>query len=88
MQDVWARKLFIAMLRKAGLEPFRMRGQRLTTVMVHGRKSFVVDVVWKGFVEAQQTLIEYLPEVTDRVIRETLGAAESEAKERPALPKG
>lgn len=26
MHDVWARKLFMAMLRKAGLEPFRMRG--------------------------------------------------------------
>ena len=73
------------MLRKAGLEPFRMRGQRYTTVMVHGRKSFVLDVVWKEFVEAQQTLTEYLREVTERVIRETLGDAESEAKERPAL---
>ena len=86
VQDVWARKLFIAMLRKAGLEPFRMRGQRYTTVMVHGRKSLVLDVVWKEFVEAQQVLTDYLRDVTDRVIRETLGDAESEAKERPALP--
>lgn len=54
--------------------------------MLHGRKSLVLDVVWKEFVEARQTMTEYLREITDRVIRETLGAAESEAKERPALP--
>ena len=88
VQDVWARKLFIAMLRKAGLEPFRLRGQRHTTIMVHGRKSFVVEVVFKQFAEAQRTLAEYLAEVTDRVIRETLGDAEAEARERTALPKG
>ena len=86
--DVWARKLFIAMLRKVGVEPFRLRGQRRTTIMVHGRKSFVVDVVFKQFIEAQRTLAEYLAEVTDRVIRETLGDAEGEARERPALPNG
>lgn len=88
VQDMWARKLFIAMLRKAGLEPFRLRGQRHTTIMVHGRKSFVVDVVWKQFLEAQRSLTEYLAEVTDRVIKETIGEAEAEAKERPALPRG
>ncbi|MBM4380211.1 MAG: hypothetical protein FJ086_13095, partial [Deltaproteobacteria bacterium] len=49
-------------------------------------KTLVLDVVWKEFVEAQQTLSDYLRDVTDRVIRETLGDAESEAKERPVLP--
>ena len=84
--DAWSRKLFIAMLRKANLEPYRLRGQRYTTVMVRGHKSFVVDVVWKQFAEASKTLHQYLNEVTDRVIRETLGEAEDEAKERAALP--
>lgn len=41
VHDVWARKLFMAMLRKAGLEPYRMRGQRRTTIMIQGRKSLV-----------------------------------------------
>lgn len=88
IHDFWSRKLLIAMLRKAGLEPYRLRGQRRTTVMVRGRRSFVVDVVFKQFLEADRTLSDYLAEVTDRVIRETLGVAEDEAKERPALPKG
>ncbi|MBK7862509.1 MAG: hypothetical protein IPJ65_28660 [Archangiaceae bacterium] len=86
--DPWGRKLFIAMVRKAGLEPFRLRGQRRTTVMVHGRRSFVVDTVWREFTAAHATLSEYLEEVTDRVIRETLGETEADAKERPALPRG
>jgi hypothetical protein len=86
--DVWARKLFMAMLRKAGLEPFRMRGQRRTTIMVHGRKS-LIDLIWKEFLEANQTLTEYLAEVTNRVIRESLGEVkEDEARERPALAPG
>ncbi len=86
--DVWARKLFIAMVKKAGFEPYRLRGQRRTTVMVFGKKSFVIDTLWKQFVEAQRVLAEYLQEVTDRVIRETLGEATDEAKERPALSAG
>ncbi len=88
VHDVWARKLFMAMLRKAGLEPFRLRGQRRTTIMVHGRKS-LVDLIWKEFLEASRTLTEYLAEVTDRVIRESLGEMkDDEARERPALKAG
>ena len=88
VHDVWARKLFMAMLRKAGLEPFRMRGQRRTTIMTHGRKS-LVELIWKEFLEANKTLTEYLTEVTDRVIRESLGEMkDDEARERPALAPG
>lgn len=86
LPDPWGRKLFLAMLRRAGLEPYRLRGQRRTTVMVRGRRSLVVDVVWKEFGEANRVLTEYLSEVTARVIRETLGEAEADAAERPALP--
>ena len=88
VHDVWARKLFMAMLRRAGLEPFRMRGQRRTTIMVHGRKS-LVELIWKEFLEANKTLTEYLGEVTNRVIRESLGEMnDDEARERPALAPG
>jgi hypothetical protein len=88
VHDVWARKLFMAMLRKAGLEPYRMRGQRRTTIMIQGRKS-LVELIWKEFLGANQTLTEYLAEVTDRVIRESLGEMkEDEARERPVLPTG
>lgn len=88
VHDVWARKLFMAMLRKAGLEPFRMRGQRRTTIIVHGRKS-LVDLIWKEFLEADKTLTAYLSDITDRVIRESLGEVkDGEAQERPVLASG
>lgn len=88
VHDVWARKLFMAMLRKAGLEPYRMRGQRRTTIMIQGRKS-LVELIWKEFLGANLTLTEYLAEVTDRVIRESLGEMnEDEARERPVLATG
>ena len=86
--DVWARKLFIAMAKKSGLEPFRMRGQRRTTVMVNGKRSFVMERLWKEFGQAHDVLGEYLSEVTDRVIRETLGDAQDDVRERPALGPG
>lgn len=86
--DVWARKLFIAMVRKAGLEPYRLRGQRRTTVMVTGARSLLVDTLWKEFGEAQRVLAEYLEEVTDRVIQETLGESKDDVRERPALGPG
>lgn len=88
VHDVWARKLFMAMLRKAELEPFRMRGQRRTTIMVHGRKS-LIDLIWNELLAANSTLTEYLSEVTDRVIRESLGEVQGdEARERSALEPG
>jgi hypothetical protein len=88
VHDLWARKLFLAMLRKAGLEPFRLRGQRRTTIMVHGRRS-LVELIWKEFMEANRTLSDYLSEVTNRVIRESLGEVhEDEARERVALAPG
>lgn len=86
VQDPWARRLFIAMLRRAGLEPFRQKGQRRTTLMVHGRRSVVVGVVWREFMELQPTLAAFLAEVTARVIEDALGEAGDEAEERAGLP--
>ena len=39
MTDAWSRSLFIAVLRRHGLRPYRYHGQRRTTVMVKDRKS-------------------------------------------------
>jgi len=56
--------------------------------MVHGRRS-LVELIWKEFLEANDTLTEYLAEVTNRVIRESLGEMkDDEARERPALAPG
>jgi len=33
MTDMWSRKVFLALLRRYGIQPYRYRGQRYTTVV-------------------------------------------------------
>ena len=82
MQDDWSRRLFTALLRRYGIEPFRYRGQRYTTVMARVSKSFVDDTLWPEFVELDNVLREYLKDVTNRVIQEAIFQDSSEASER------
>lgn len=86
--DLWARKLFTALAKKLGLEPFRYRGQRRTTLVVHSSAE-KKDLLWTQFLRADETLRSYLDEVTDRVISQALGGATDEVPERveqKALP--
>jgi hypothetical protein len=41
LPDAWSRSLFVAVLRRHGLRPYRYHGQRRTTVMVRVDKSYV-----------------------------------------------
>ena len=70
LTDEWARKLFVALCRRYGLNPYRYKKQRLTTVMVRAPKSFVDATLWPEFRELHEALQEYLQEATDRIIRE------------------
>lgn len=90
MGDVYARKVFLALLRRYGLKPYRRRGQRYTTVMVRVPTRFVEETLWPEFQELATTLRSYLDEVTERVISESLHRDSSEAAEvdTPALPGG
>jgi hypothetical protein len=82
LQDSWSRRLFTALLRRYGIEPYRYRGQRYTTVMARVSKSFVDETLWPEFVELDDVLEQYLSDITDRVIREAVFADSSEATER------
>jgi hypothetical protein len=82
LQDGWSRRLFVALLRRYGIQPFRYRGQRRTTVMARVSESFVNSTLWPEFVELSRELNQYLSEVTDRVIREAIYADSSDAAER------
>ena len=72
MADAWSRRLFMALLRRYDLKPYRYRGQRYTTVMVRVPKSFVDETLWPEFQEFSGVLQEYLSEVTDKVISDVL----------------
>jgi hypothetical protein len=87
LPDEWSRRLFLALARRYGLEPYRYRKQRYTTVMLRAPRGFVDQVLLPEFKELNQALQSYLGEVTLKVIREQVHADTSEAAERAgALP--
>jgi hypothetical protein len=87
LADEWERRLFVALLRRYGLHPFRYRGQRYTTVMVRVQERFVDDTLWPQFQQLAGTLRSYLDEVAERVIREVLQAEGRDVEERAAPPR-
>ena len=70
--DGWSRKLFIALLRRYGLRPYRRARQRRNTVMVRVPRSFVDETLWPEFLELSEVLQTYLDEVTERVIAQAI----------------
>jgi hypothetical protein len=84
LPDHWKRRLFSALCRRYGLEPYRYRRQRHTTVMVKVRKSFVDRTLWPEYLELSKALNEYLEEATERIIREEVYGNSQEAAERDA----
>ena len=79
--DVWARRVFLALLRRYELKPYRRRGQRHTTVMVRVPKRFVDEILWPEFQQLSATLRTFLDEVTERVVTAALHGDSSEATE-------
>ncbi len=86
--DPWSRKLFLALCRRYGLKPYRLYRKRVTTVMLKVPRSFVDQVLWPEFQELNKALVQYLNEVTNRIIRDQVHRDTSEAAElkQSALP--
>jgi len=79
MQDAWSRKVFVALLRRYGIKPYRYHRQRHTTVMAQLSQKFVDETLWPEFEEISKTLTDFLSEVTDRVISQVLDQESGEA---------
>jgi hypothetical protein len=82
LADQWQRRLFLALCRRYGLEPYRYRGQRYTTVMLRATQSFVDKTLWPEYLALQRALHAYLNEATERIIREEVWREAGEAAER------
>lgn len=82
MGDLWARRVFVALLRRYDITPYRRRGQRYTTVMAKVSKRFVDETLWPEFEALVSTLRAHLDEVTNRVVAQVIHADVSEAAER------
>jgi hypothetical protein len=82
LPDQWQRRLFVALCRRYGLEPYRYKGQRYTTVIVRAPASFVEKTLWPEYIALQRALHSYLNEATERIIREEVWKDAGEPAER------
>lgn len=81
LRDMWARRLFVALLRRYDIRPYRYARQRYTTVMARVPRSFVEKTLWPEYQELNRVLNDYLEETTERVISQGVWADNSEAEE-------
>lgn len=81
LTDDWSKKLFLALLRRYDLRPYRRKRQRRNTVMVRVPRSFVDQTLWPEFLELSEVLRTYLDDVTQRVIARAIHADEGDEDE-------
>ena len=85
MTDPWKRQLFLALIRRHELQPYRRPRQRHTTVMVRLQPKFLDEVLWPEYLQLSQLLHDYLSEATRDVISRAVHRDLSEAAEIPGL---
>ncbi len=81
LNNTWSRKLFVALLRRYDIKPYRRYRQRHTTVMAKVSKGFVDDTLWPEFVELDNALLEHLNKITTQIISEAIFENSNEAEE-------
>ena len=82
LPDRWQRRLLSALCRRYGLQPYRYKRQRYTTVMLRAPRSFVDRTLWPEYVQLRNALDAYLNAATERIIREEVYRDTGEAPER------
>lgn len=80
LADPWSRRVFLALLRRYDIRPYRYPRQRSTTLMARVSRRFVDETLWPEFQQLNETLRAWLDQVTDRVIAEVLHSDSSEAE--------
>ena len=81
MSNTWSRTLFVALLRRYGVRPYRYHRQRHTTVMARVSRAFVDETLWPEFVALDTALTDHLSLVTEAIIAEAIAEDTSEAEE-------
>ncbi len=80
LADLWSRRLFVALLRRYGIQPYRYKRQRYTTVMAQVPARFVDETLWPQYEHLNTILREHLERVTARVVGKALAADFGEAE--------
>jgi hypothetical protein len=81
LDNRWSRRLFLALLRRYGLRPYRYPRQRASTVMVRVPRSFSEATLWPEFIALDEALREHMDAVAERIIGEAIAEDTSEAEE-------
>jgi hypothetical protein len=88
LSDQWSRQLFVALCRRYGLKPYRYPRMKRQSVVISAPQSFIDETLWPEFEQINEALIDYLAEITDKVIREEVFQSANEAEiveEQPQL---
>lgn len=83
LTDAWSKKLFIALLQRYGIRPYRYSRQRRNTVMARVPRRFVNETLWPEFLELSAVLKGYLDEMTDRIIATGIHRGDTEVEVVP-----
>ncbi|MBN1604988.1 MAG: hypothetical protein JW940_00055 [Polyangiaceae bacterium] len=88
LDDIWSRKLFVALCRRYEVRTYRYRGQRKSSLMAKVSNRFVDETLWPEFQQLSSVLKSYLDEITERLISEAIHKDTSEAPEiaEPSQP--
>lgn len=87
LSDGWSRRLFVALLRRYGLRPYRYARQRHTTVMVRVTKTFTNEVLWPEFEQLDSTLRAHLEAVTERIVARAIHGDGDDVEEQAGEPE-
>ena len=82
LHDPWSRWLFIALVRRYGIKPYRRSGQRRSTVLIEVAPTFLNEVLQPEFAELNATLRAHLEAITKRVIAEAIHGNQADPEER------
>ncbi|MEA3514414.1 MAG: hypothetical protein U9R34_02985 [Nanoarchaeota archaeon] len=67
-EDLWHKKLFVALCRKHNYKPYRYYRQKYTTVMIRISKHYLDNVLWKEYLEYSKQLTSLVEDITNEII--------------------
>jgi hypothetical protein len=86
LPDAWAVRIFVALCRKHGVQPYRYPRQRRTTVMVNVQKSVFEETVMAEFNTLHAELVAYFKDTVDHLIADAMKSdGDDENLERPQI---
>jgi len=85
LHDPYTRALFVALLRRYGLRPYRYPRQRRQTVVARVPRRFLDETLWPEFEALADTLSSFLGDITRQVIEEQVWEDASEVPSAPPV---